>query len=71
MNRKPTHYIALVGKEYVESGDSLAEVLEVLGTIMDDGSKEDVCIWRSRQVVAVVRGDTSEVVRIRQEGDAW
>jgi hypothetical protein len=42
----------------------------VLGAIIDDGSKEDVVIWQDRQVVAVVRGDTSEVVRIRQGGDA-
>jgi hypothetical protein len=68
MNRKPTHYIALVGKEYVESGDSLAEVLQVLDTIMDAGSKEDVVIWQACKVVAVVRGDTGQVVHVRKEG---
>jgi hypothetical protein len=70
MTPSPIPFIALCRHEFVESSDSLAELLAILGEIMDQGGQEDVVVWQDRQVIAVVRADSGKVVHVRQEGGA-
>jgi hypothetical protein len=66
-----TNFVALVGREYVESADGLDELLALLDAIADPTVPEDVAVWRGGRLVVVVRPDGSRVwVRPARRTDA-
>jgi hypothetical protein len=53
-------YTAYVGREHVEAGDSLADLLAVLSEIVDATVPEDVAVWQGNRLVVVVHPDGSQ-----------
>jgi hypothetical protein len=62
----PPLFVATDCGEYVESDYDLERLLRVLREeIMDPGSDSDVVVTAFHRVVAVIKGDTLAVVRVR------
>ncbi|HEX5273544.1 MAG TPA: hypothetical protein VFW33_23775 [Gemmataceae bacterium] len=49
----PSPYVALVGREYVEGANSLAELLALLAEIVEPAVNEDVAVWHGARLVVV------------------
>jgi hypothetical protein len=55
----PSAYVALVGRDYVESSDNLDDLLALLAETVDPTVPEDVAVWHGGRVLVVVRSDGS------------
>jgi hypothetical protein len=55
MNAVP--FVALVGREHVESADALDGLLAVLAEVVDPTLNEDVAVWHGGRLVAVLHPD--------------
>jgi hypothetical protein len=55
----PEPYLAYCGPDFIDSADSLDELLESLDTLLESDPQEDVVVWLETKLVLVIRGDGS------------